>query len=374
MSIVSDGLIAHFDPDDTASYPGSGTTLTSLVGSVTASIVGSGGSFSKVTGGIQLNNSHIADGDYVITGKNILTSSLTNIRTISIWYKHNSITAIDWYLIDGRGSNTNNIIPDGSWFIANRGTGDIWKNSAGGIMYKNGGSSVTTGDAYSPPADVELGIWKNITIIAGQSFTNDLKIFGSFNDLVCADVTFGPIMIYNRAITQKENLTNYNVICSRYGLSVINNLPYNDLSPNANNLEYLGGSITTVGGRTGYNSVGTGSGTTLRIIKNFGSMNSMTYMCWIYPVQNDSSYAGLIFTREGQTIASQGIFINGLQIHHCWGTTNYWEQSINNISLNLNNWNHIAVTFSPTQSQWYLNGVLSQTLTQTYTSEAFNNF
>jgi hypothetical protein len=198
MSIISNGLIAHFDPDNTTSYSGVGNTLASLVGSVAGTL---GGSYSKTTGGISVNGY-------------LQLPQLSNITTISIWFKRANNISSDAlsYLLDGRegGNGT---------YIYGYGTGPGW-NTTGGKYYLNGESPQDIPYDFMPLFGGT--IWQNITITTPTPFNDNLTLFARFTQNESLNATFGPIMIYNRAITQAENTANFDVICSRYGLTPIN--------------------------------------------------------------------------------------------------------------------------------------------------------
>jgi hypothetical protein len=219
-NIVQNGLVAHFDPAIPACYPGSGATLTSLVGSVTGTL---GGTYSYNSNGtIRLSNTSASNG--LVNNSHLQLTSITNVTTVSIWYYQNSATPGP-YLIDGRTG-------DGNSFLTAAGIGSVWSS---GTLYKNGGGaqSITW-------ANIEtIGQWQNITVIANTPVTDNITLFARFQSwntnapppVDGLDVTFGPIFVYNRAITEAENDINYNAVLRT--LPVFNQIPRNPLSLSA---------------------------------------------------------------------------------------------------------------------------------------------
>ena len=144
---------------------------------------------------------------------------------------------------------------------------------------------------------------------------------------------------------------------------------YMDSSPNGNNFTRLGGIVKTIGGRKGYRTTGAG-GNTARITKSFGSFTSMTYVFWVRPEQSVNDSGCVIFSRNNGNVS--GIQITSLNVRHHWNDTYYWQSTSANVVLNV--WQHVAVVFTPTQSQWYVNGVLMDTKTQTYATTTLGEF
>jgi len=237
-SLVQSGLAAYFDPGNTSCYPGTGTTLRSLVGSITGTL---GGTYSYSNGTIRLTNTSGTD---TSNTSHLQLSSISNIRTVSIWYyQHTSATPTGAYLLDGRTGVTESFLSAGAM-------GTVWSN---GTLYKNGGSaqSLTWGNIQT------TGVWQNITVIANQNITDDMTLFARFQNSQTSapppvqglDVTFGPIFVYNRVLTEAENLQNYNAIKDTLGS------PYNAKAStfilNTTSLDYNAGKafdkdITTI--------------------------------------------------------------------------------------------------------------------------------
>jgi hypothetical protein len=198
-SIVQSGLVAYFDPSNVACYPGVGNAMASLVGTVTGTLTGSYNN-TEVAGTIRLVNTN---SDWTQNTSILQVSSITNITTVSMWFYLISLPAAGRFLLDMRNGGAGGFIYQG-------GPGSNWDT---GTLYKNGGSAQSIGSAQYETT----GAWQNITVIADTSATDDITLFGASNNTEGMNVYFGPIFIYNRSITQAENLQNYNAIKDTLG-------------------------------------------------------------------------------------------------------------------------------------------------------------
>jgi hypothetical protein len=199
-SIVQTNLVAYFDPTHQACYPGVGNTLTSLVGSVTGTL---NGTYGVDAGGIRLYNSN---SDWNSNASTLQLSSISNITTVSLWYYQASNTANIRMLLDARTGI-------GLSEVYNSTINPLWTT-----LYKNGGSAL----AMTWENIETVGVWQNITLITSTPGTDDLTLFGHYLATKGGlDAIFGPILVYNRAITQAENLQNFNAIKDTLGT------PYN---------------------------------------------------------------------------------------------------------------------------------------------------
>lgn len=137
-------------------------------------------------------------------------SSVSSITTVSIWYYQHSNVPPYAFLLDMRTGGS------GGWIYSDLATpsNQTGSNWSTGTLYKNGGSSqsITWSNIQT------VGSWQNITVIANTAATDDITMFCKHTlDTEGLDVTFGPILVYNRAITEAENLENFNAIVGRYG-------------------------------------------------------------------------------------------------------------------------------------------------------------
>ena len=197
--LVTNGLVVWIDPGKYNSYVGSGATMYNLVDG-SSNTLGGTYTYDSVNGTIRLTNSstnRLANVSY------LQLSTIANITTVSLWYYQHSSNDTR-YLLDMRTGGANG-------FIYSSGTGGNWSP---GTLYKNGGASqsITWNNIET------LNTWQNITVIANIPATDDMTIFARFSLNEGLDVTFGPILVYNREITQAENLANFNALRGRFGI------------------------------------------------------------------------------------------------------------------------------------------------------------
>jgi hypothetical protein len=209
---VVDGLVAYYDPAYSSSYSGSGANLYNLIDGIAATLNGTYSAGTAAVGTsvsgmqtIRLTNSNLISAPNNIS--HIQAPSFTNITTVSIWFYQHSYNGISRYILDGRTGGSEGWIYNGS----------IGSNWSTGITYVNGGASSGTPSWLNWGGDA-TGVWKNVTFIANTPFTDDINVFSRFSDNEGLDVTFGPILIYNRVLTQAENALNFNALCRRYGI------------------------------------------------------------------------------------------------------------------------------------------------------------
>jgi hypothetical protein len=87
-SLVTEGLVLHLDAGNTSSYPGSGTTWTSLTGSYSGTL-GTGVSYSSSDGGVITFNGG-TDAYVNMYGTASSLTSRTNNISVEAWYKSNN--------------------------------------------------------------------------------------------------------------------------------------------------------------------------------------------------------------------------------------------------------------------------------------------
>ncbi len=199
-SIVTDGLQLYLDAGNPKSYSGSGATINDLSSRKdTATLLGT---YSFSNNSIRITNTN-ANGDLNVSA--IQCNSITNITTVSLWYKVESTPAIR-YLLDMRTGGA------GGFILSSEAPGSNWDT---GTLYRNGGSSQSITWANIEPT---TGVWQNITVIADTAATDDINLFSRFSDQEGYDVTFRLALIYNRAITDAENKTNFEALRKRFDL------------------------------------------------------------------------------------------------------------------------------------------------------------
>ena len=208
------GLAVYIDFTNPSCYPGSGTTFYNLMdGTAQAITVGSGLS-ARVSYtssiGLRLDNSTINN---VNTAGVCLSLTTCTVQTISIWYKIYSV-GTSQYLCDARTNP-----PSGSGLTI---AGYVY--SGGGpfgagwnTAYVNGGSAIATSTAtwagvVNPTTPTP---WRNVTIVSTSSASTYPTIAGRYPKTECLDCAIAFVLVYNRALSQDENTTNYNALLSK---------------------------------------------------------------------------------------------------------------------------------------------------------------
>ena len=203
-SIIKDGLILHWDPADINSYPGSGTTIYDLTGNNYNGTLYNGVGYSTTNGGVLVYD---GTNDYVQGGPNMASSNYTlmgSARYVSIGGR--VIAGANNYLLGHWAAYTNDhyaegwvyynpVISNTEWAIY-AGTGnpgsDVWQ------FYMNNVQLASNNGGSQGPNTIVLGCYG-----PGAEFSNSQT---------------GPILLYNRVLTESELTQNYNALRSRYGL------------------------------------------------------------------------------------------------------------------------------------------------------------
>jgi hypothetical protein len=195
---VTQDLILFFDSERTDCYPGTGTTIYNLVDNTPSTL---GGNCTFSNGVIRLNNN---TGNMGTNNARINCQTVTNFRTISLWYRQVSDSGGDTrYILDARNGVGGGYVYTGDPY------GPAW---AGSTMYEDGGVGVQVN--YTE----QIGTWRNLTLVNTAPMTDDINLFSRYSNDEGLDVEFGAVMIYSRAITYEENLQNFNQFKTRYGL------------------------------------------------------------------------------------------------------------------------------------------------------------
>jgi len=217
-NIVTNGLALAVDAGSTRSYPGSGTTTTSLVSSNTGNLT-NGVGFSSDNGG-----AFVFDGvDDYIAFDTTLTFSSANL------------TSVAWVKLDSYPSQNSSI-----GFSPDSGTTGfrIYSISATslGVWTRGTGGGVT---AIATTNGIPLNEWVQVTFVLngtnGKLYKNGIQILtGTFtqtpNALSSAPVWLSrysgggyyvdgktaSALLYNRALTASEVLQNYNAQKNRF--------------------------------------------------------------------------------------------------------------------------------------------------------------
>lgn len=228
---ITSGLILHLNASDPASYPGSGSTWTDIVGSNDATI--NGATWSSTDGGI-FDLDGIND-NISIPHTSSLSLSTSSQKTIQVWFKADALPLSGQQVpVFGKLSSSFNF--DGYW--------------AG--MFSNSGvvRCVTNGAAVSKTSDSTLTIsnntWYLLTFISQIANTpNITKVYINTTEYITAthgndtylesnplylgyigdgvgstylNGKIGACYFYDRGLTPQEVTDNYNATKSRFGL------------------------------------------------------------------------------------------------------------------------------------------------------------
>jgi hypothetical protein len=239
QGIVTNGLTLHLDIANPLCYPGSGTSVTSLLrNGVTGSISGSNISYSTATGNkaifinnpgfgvtsgnITLNSDPFNVGNnpftievvwYIISyntsGRVTLANNILNGTAVAGYFMMNingSASPVPGFqvcrVVDGAGIFTANQVNVGQWnhvcVTVARGAGNT------STLYFNGSPTRVAGDPGN---------------IANTSGTSAITRANSSGPLGGANGHMAITRFYNRALSAAEVLQNYNALKTRFGLS-----------------------------------------------------------------------------------------------------------------------------------------------------------
>jgi hypothetical protein len=221
------GLVLYYDPSNTSSYPGSGTTVTSLVGT------GLNGTMTSVTYtnpyfGFNGTTSQISVAD------NAALEPGTGDWTVEMWIRYNIIAGrTRTYL--SKANNGGNAADWGYGFRTNAGTSATYFEVGNGTTSVNSpATSVTTGVWYQI-----VGVWTNIATNSIALYKNGALVgsnphsfasirntvnplyLGNYNGNEFAqqfDGDMGIVRIYNRAVGATEVQNLFDADKAKYGL------------------------------------------------------------------------------------------------------------------------------------------------------------
>lgn len=207
---VTDGLIYYFDPINTNSYSGSGSSITPLVDTGTAGNSTLFGSYTFNTSEYGIN--------FAEEGSYIDLPSLTNIRSICFWYKP-LLSNPASYLMDFRdGEGQNYWIWDNAVDFVGPGFRNTW--ALNGVIQPSALDTSTERDLllYSPGnAD-----WRHAVITTDVAITKPGTFFARFNNATEGmNARLGPVKIFNKLLTSDEVASLYNEFAPRYGKALI---------------------------------------------------------------------------------------------------------------------------------------------------------
>ena len=233
-SIITDKLHYYMDPGNKQSYIGSGTSVGSTVGTVPVGALGTAGPFSSDNGGI-FNFDGVDD--YVQVASNGSTAGFNvSTYTICVWAKPTGIGSYDaffsydytahstpYYAIHFRG------YPGSGAIILAYNSGGSYSSSTylitGNGYMENGEWNMYSVTFSNTGSNTYIKIYKNETQIAirnglAQSpptFYNQEVWLGKANFSTGQyDGGYGPLMFYQKVLTQEEITHNYNALKYRF--------------------------------------------------------------------------------------------------------------------------------------------------------------
>ena len=227
LDIVTSGLIVYYDPSNSSSYPGTGTTLTDLSGNGINGVMSSTGVIQNKMMTYNGTSSQVSIAD------NALLEPGTGDWTIEAWVYYSVITGSTRTFI----SKTNNGGGSGDWSYGLRTLG----NGATRFEVGDGTTSVN-----SPSYTVSLGQWYQIVGVWTNVASNSIALYvngtsqgsnshsftsvkNSTNPLYLGNYNggeysqwfngrMGVVRMYNKALSSVEILQNFNANKYLYGL------------------------------------------------------------------------------------------------------------------------------------------------------------
>jgi len=222
-NIITDGLIFAIDAGSTRSYPGSGTTVTDLVGTNTGTLT-NGVGFSSGNGG-----AFTFDGvDQYITVPNSTELNTPLGATFDIWIYP---TAFGEFL--SRGTSDSGTNPDNPrFFIGSTGAIYFDWSRPGADTYVDSVAGVVTYNAWNNIVGVaipgqQLRVYVNGVEPSYGTVSNTMPtpIQNTADPLIIGGVNWIPryvtgkianVKLYNKALSSAERLQNYNALKSRF--------------------------------------------------------------------------------------------------------------------------------------------------------------
>ena len=215
-NFVTAGLALHLDAGNSASYPGSGTTWTSLVNGYTGTL-GAGVGYSSSSGGVlTFNGASNASVDMYASASSLLNS--TNNISIEAWYQSNN--NFPGIVVTGQSS---------SGFVLGyySGTGTSWKVTKYGVIDLNAGA-IPQNTAwhqvvltYSSTTGARIyvdGALSTPTSANTSSLSRGDRFFIGKSEAVQLNGSMGIFRWYTTVLSAAYVLQNYNANRLRFGI------------------------------------------------------------------------------------------------------------------------------------------------------------
>lgn len=223
QSILTTNLIFYYDPANTSSYPGSGTTLTDLSGNAYTATLNGGVGFSSTDGG----GSFTFDGtnDDISVPNGSAASFISQSFTLEFWLKPSSTTPpaqqIFFSIVQDATTQSRlhcRFYSDGIIrfaFFANdldTASGQVsfgsWQHIAMRYRLSDDTSTIFKNGTQLAQSNVGPLLSSTSRIVAIGQWSNDQYWKGSM----------GAMYAYQSALTDTQITSNYNALKSRYGL------------------------------------------------------------------------------------------------------------------------------------------------------------
>jgi hypothetical protein len=215
--VVASGLSLHFDAGNAVSYPGSGTTWTSLVNGYTGSM-GTGVGYSASNGGVITFNGASTAFVNMYTSASVLVGAATNNFSIEAWYQSNN--NFPGIMRTGSGSR-------GFVFGYFGTTGTAWKVTKYNVIDLQAGTipqntswhqAVLT---YSSTTGVRVYI---DGALSGTAVNNNSNLIGGLEfsvgrgENVTLNGSMGIFRWYSAVLSASDVLQNFNAQRARFGI------------------------------------------------------------------------------------------------------------------------------------------------------------
>jgi hypothetical protein len=218
-SLITTGLVLHLDAGNPLSYPGSGTTWTSLVGSYSGSM-GTGVGYSSSNGGVLTFDGATTAFVNMYPSTSTLVSTATNNFSIEAWYQSNNNRPE----IAATGAGSSGWVF--GWFTS---TGTAWKVTKYGVIDLQTGTIPQNTSwhhvvlTYSSTTGVRVYIDGSLSGTALNNNTNlrGGSVFSIGKGESTSYMHNGSIAIfrwYSAVLSAADVLQNYNATKSRFGL------------------------------------------------------------------------------------------------------------------------------------------------------------
>ena len=209
-SVVTDGLVLHYDFGNPASYPGSGTTITDLsVSNNTGTVTNEYGYISYVSNGqTSYFNWASPDGPNGF-GSCILTAEQNTYKDFTMVFQPNFGPGFGG-LFAMTADQSLRVYNGLTWEFPNPGNGNDWAYPSATTFYINGqvANQAVAGWNIMGGAKTSPNFPEPSNLYIGTSGYDNRHMQGGI----------AVVLMYNRTLTAEEQLQNFNFYRSRFGL------------------------------------------------------------------------------------------------------------------------------------------------------------